>query len=292
MPEGAAAVYNVKLVSPPDGSSAVPLPHDCQQIVDAGGIVGYSFFVRYHVDDGLLLEGRFCSDGRRCSRAMQSIGSDYFRLLDSRDQNKPPLLAPKRVTNFETRLEMLGWIIDTKNLTVSMTPSKLEKLHRLRGDWPVWHQTATARQQLSGLTVFLVHVSFTIRPGKFFVGRLLSGVDIPQLAAFPSGLVNPYRRVTLGVMFHFWRWFGDKGFAYRGAHFSTRMYNVIIRPKQNCRCSRTLPSRPSEGIAFRQATYVVANCQPKRSIVFAVRANTFLVLTTSVSVFSSCWVRN
>ena len=33
LPDGAAVVQHVKLVPPQDGSSAVPLPHDCQQTI-------------------------------------------------------------------------------------------------------------------------------------------------------------------------------------------------------------------------------------------------------------------
>ena len=80
-----------------------------------------------------------------------------------------------------------------------------------------------------------MHVSFALRPGKFFVGQLLAAMGMPQSAAFPSGLDNPKRKVTLGPLFHneleFWRWFVDKRLAYRGGHFSSPMYNIIRPPK-------------------------------------------------------------
>ena len=76
---------------------------------------------------------------------MQSTVSDHLRLLRRRGPNDPPLLSTKYITNFETRLEVLGWILETKKLTVSMTLCKLEMVQFLLGEWSVSHQTATFR---------------------------------------------------------------------------------------------------------------------------------------------------
>ena len=43
LPEGVAAVQHVQLVPPQDGGSAVPLPHNCQRIIDAGGFARSPF---------------------------------------------------------------------------------------------------------------------------------------------------------------------------------------------------------------------------------------------------------
>ena len=40
---------------------------------------------------------------------------------------------------------MLGWILETKKLIVSMTLCKLEMVQFLLGEWSVSHQTATFR---------------------------------------------------------------------------------------------------------------------------------------------------
>ena len=72
-----------------------------------------------------------------------------------------------------------------------------------------------------------------MRPGNFYVGQLLPAVGMPPSAAFPSGLGNLNRRVTLGPLFldnlDFWRWFVDTRLAHRGGHFSSPMYNIVIR---------------------------------------------------------------
>ena len=65
-PNEEGAVQQVKLVPRQDGSSAMPMLHGCQQRVGTGVFAGSQLFVRYSVDDGVLVERCFCSDGRQC----------------------------------------------------------------------------------------------------------------------------------------------------------------------------------------------------------------------------------
>jgi len=53
--QGAAAVSHVE-VSPPRGVQVVAIPRDCGPVPGAGGLTGSNFFVRYYVDDGILVE--------------------------------------------------------------------------------------------------------------------------------------------------------------------------------------------------------------------------------------------
>ena len=143
-----------------------------------------------------------------------------------------PRLSTRNITNFGTRLEVLGRILGTKKPTVLMTPRKPQKLHRLLGAWPVSHQIATV-WQVSALTSFLLHVSFAIRPGSSSYASCWLRWACLNRPHFASGLDNPNRRVALGPTFHeleLWRWFVDKGLAYRWGHCSSPMYNIIIRP--------------------------------------------------------------
>ena len=80
------------------------------------------------------------------------------------------------ITHFETRLEVLGWAIDTQQLTITMAQQKQAKLAVLLAEWPPSRTVATARQ-VSQLTGFLMHVSFALRPGKLFVGRLVAAAS-------------------------------------------------------------------------------------------------------------------
>ena len=199
LPVGAESVDHVNIVSPT--APAARLPRDCATIVMDGGFAGSAFFVRYYVDDGVLVEAKFFRDSRRCRRAVKSLASEHFRLLGTRGPNDPALLSKENITDFSTRLEVLGWILDTQQLTVTMPTQNQQKLARVLGNWPVTRTSATARQ-VSEVTGFLMHVCFALRPGKFVVGRLLAAVGMPQSAAFPSRVSEPNRRVVLGPLFH------------------------------------------------------------------------------------------
>ena len=231
--EGVAAVQHVKVIPSAAAGPAVPVPPDCLPIVGEGGYAGSRFFVRYYVDDGVLIEVRFFEDGRRCLKAIQSIASDHFRLLGVRGPSDPPLLAKSKLTDFSTRLEVLGWVLDTHELTLTLPERKHDKLRRVLDEWPPSRAVATARQ-ISQLTGFLAHVCLAVRVGRFFVGRLLEAASLPASAVFESGLAEPTRRITLGPMFHDeledWRWFVEKGLVARGGSLCSPMFNIVARP--------------------------------------------------------------
>ena len=90
-PQGAAAVAHVG-IAPPRGVPVVSLSRDCRPVPGGGGNAGSYFFVWYYVDDGILVAFRWWPDGRRCLRAVQSLASDYFRLLGKRGVSDSPLL--------------------------------------------------------------------------------------------------------------------------------------------------------------------------------------------------------
>ena len=104
---------------------------------------------------------------------MQSLASDHFRLLGKRGVSDSPLLSTSKITNWDTRLEVLGWIINTEALTVTLSSHKRLKLRSLLAEWPRSRASASARQ-VSKLAGFLRHISLAVRPGLFFVQRLLA----------------------------------------------------------------------------------------------------------------------
>ena len=234
-PQGAAAVAHVE-IAPSRGVPVKTLPRDCRPVPGSGGYAGSYIFVRYYVDDGILVEVQWWPHGRRCLRAVQSLSSDHFRLLGVRGASDPPLLSARKITDWDTRLEVLGWIVDTEALTVTLPSHKRLKLRSLLAAWPASRASASAKQ-VSQLAGFLMHVSFAVRPGSFFVHRLLASVGMPRIAAgadFAGRMANPGRRVALGPEFHgdfeLWRWFIDVGVDARGGALSAPMYHLLERP--------------------------------------------------------------
>ena len=85
-------------------------------------------FTRVYVDDAVLLEPQCIPSGERCLRASQSLGSDHGRLLGARHGGEPTLLATAKVSSWRTRLEVLGWMPDTVNMTIYLPQTKLTHL--------------------------------------------------------------------------------------------------------------------------------------------------------------------
>ena len=163
----------------------------------------------------------------------------------------PPLLSASNITNWDTRVEVLGWLVDTEALTVTSPPHKRLKPRLFLAEWPPTRTYASAKQ-VSQLAGFIMHISFAVRPGSFFVNRPLASVGMPRIAAgdhFAGRMANPGRRVALGPEFHadleFWRWFVDKGADARGGVLSAPMYHLLERPAQ--RTSFSDASKTTDG---------------------------------------------
>ena len=65
-------------------------------------------------------------DGRRYRRLSASLASDHYRLFGVRSSRDPTLLAPHKISLWDTRLCVLGWDIDTVAMTISVPLEKLE----------------------------------------------------------------------------------------------------------------------------------------------------------------------
>ena len=167
------------------------------------------------MDDALFVELESHLRGLRCLRASQSFASDSFRLFGSRSGGEPPLFAREKITSWDTRMEMLGWMIDTVAMTISVTQEKVEQLQALLAQWPVERKVAPVKEVRS-LLGRLLHLCEVVRPGKFFIRRILNHLGLAPLKAgeeIGAGVVvgRKQRRghVRLGREFHddlvFWR---------------------------------------------------------------------------------------
>ena len=105
------------------------------------------FWVETFVDDALFVEVESFLEGRRCLRATRSFASDSFRLFGSRrEPGMPPLFARDKTTSWDTRMEMLGWTIDTVAMTISVPPRKIADLRGILDQWPVERKEASVKE--------------------------------------------------------------------------------------------------------------------------------------------------
>ena len=114
------------------------------------------------------MEVQWWPDGRRCRRASASLASDHYRLFEVRSSRDPTLLAPHKISPWDTRLCVLGWDIDTVAMTISVP---LEKLERLRDTLHEWSpdRVVASDEELRSLIGRLLHLCEVARPGKYFV---------------------------------------------------------------------------------------------------------------------------
>ena len=137
-----------------------------------GGATG-TFWARSYVDDTIGVEPLVCARGARCLRASASLASDHFHLFGPRLPTDPPLLAPGKVSSWSTSLDVLGWTIDTVPMVISLTSEKLHQLSLLLEAWPP-ARAVTSEYEMRSLMGKLLHVSEVVRPGKFFVRRIIN----------------------------------------------------------------------------------------------------------------------
>ena len=152
--------------APGPDRETMSIPSDCERAPGAGGDAGDPFFLKFYVDDGILVEVRFFQHGGRLQLAMKSLASDCFRLFGPRGPRDPSLLEAHNIVGGKTRLEVLGWILDTDKLTIFLPPRKSSELRQVLVDWPHFRHSVTCKQ-IAELTNFLLHASVAVHPGKF-----------------------------------------------------------------------------------------------------------------------------
>lgn len=209
-PEGRDATCHVCAEPPRENKVRGRLPLDYVFPRGSWGLIGDNVWVRTYEDDALFVELESFLQGRRRLRSALSFASDSFRLVSNRNAGEPRTFATKKTTSWDTRMEMLGWVIDTVAMKISASQEKAANLRAMLMEWPVKIWVATR-----SLLAKLLHCEVG-RPGKFFVRRILNYLGLTPLRAGEragTGFVvgGKYRRgyVRLGREFHehlaFWR---------------------------------------------------------------------------------------
>ena len=90
--------------------------------------------------------------------------------------------------SWHTRLQVLGWTIDTVALTISLPPAKLVQLRELLARWPA-DRRISSESELRSLMARLLHVCQVVRQGKKIVRRMLNQLGLPPV---PAGAEEPW----------------------------------------------------------------------------------------------------
>ena len=79
-------------------------------------------------------------------------------MLAVRCATDSPQLSASKITNWDTRLEVLGYLVDTEALAVTAPPHNRLKLRLLLAEWPPTTRTYASAKQVSQLAGFLMHI--------------------------------------------------------------------------------------------------------------------------------------
>ena len=180
--QGRRATQHVQVQPPRADDVQTSLPAGCYTPPGSGGGRDDEFYSAYYVDDGLLCEVQHYVDGRRCLRSSGTLASDHYRLFGGRRANEPPILSARKVSSWDTQLEVLGWDIDTVAMTISVPPARLAQLWDLLEQWPATRKFAPEKSVRS-LIGKLLHICEVVRPGKFFVRRMLNQLGLRKIQA-------------------------------------------------------------------------------------------------------------
>ena len=99
-------------------------------------------------------------------------GIDSFQAMGEREEGEEPLLSHNNVTDWAPQQEVLGFDLDTERMTIPLPARKVLELRKLLKKRPAGASTATVWEVLV-LAAKLHHAAYVIRPGRYFVRRLL-----------------------------------------------------------------------------------------------------------------------
>ena len=80
------------------------------------------------MDDYLLIRVQHSDDARSALIASASRASDHVRLFGPGKDGVTPILAPKQSTDWDTRIDALGFTINSHTLRISFTREKTEAI--------------------------------------------------------------------------------------------------------------------------------------------------------------------
>ena len=159
-------------VAKPTGKAVEPLPAGCRVPGIKGGGPGDPAWVVFFVDDAISVEVQWTEEGTRCKALTASLADAHFQAMGERGAEEEPLVPRKKMTGWVTAQEILGFWVDTEEMTVGLPERKLDDLRHRLGCWPPGRREATVREVLS-LAGKLHHAAYVVRPGRYFVHRLL-----------------------------------------------------------------------------------------------------------------------
>ena len=84
-------------------------------------------------------------------------------------------MSTAKLTNWMVAQEVLGFVIDTQSMRISVPVRKIEEIRAMLKEWPL-NRTYARIKGAASLIGKLRHFKTVIRPGRYMVWRLKFGV--------------------------------------------------------------------------------------------------------------------
>ena len=103
-----------------------------------------------YVDDYLQVRVQHSDDDTTAIIASASLGSNHVRLFGPGEVGVTPILAPRKLTDWDTTIDALGFTISSHTMRITVPRQKVEAIKRLLFEQcPHSRREATARDVLS-----------------------------------------------------------------------------------------------------------------------------------------------
>ena len=123
------------------------------------------FFATVCVDDFIMARVQANPTDQLALVASVSLASDHIRLFGPGEADATPILAPKKSTDWDTTVDLLGFTVNTHTLRISVTEGKIAAIKlTLEQEWPLTRKQASAQEVLS-VAGKLWNLTYIVRAG-------------------------------------------------------------------------------------------------------------------------------
>ena len=113
------------------------------------------------------------------------------------------------MANWMVAQEVLGFVIDTQSMRISVPVRKIDDIRAMLKEWPL-NRTYARMKEVASLIGKLRHFTTVIRPGRYMVWRLQFGVGLAGDYYFSETTAMKDYTVELSGEFHadleWWKW--------------------------------------------------------------------------------------
>ena len=108
------------------------------------------FFTTVYVDDFIMARVQADPTDQSALVASASLASDHIRWFGPGEADATPILAPKKSTDWDTTVDLLGFTVNTHALSIAVTEGKTAAIRlTLEQEWPPTRKQTSAQEVLS-----------------------------------------------------------------------------------------------------------------------------------------------